>query len=129
LKVRKPGKKIFSTMRRTRGINVGEPPDLPIKVGLEPNGVPKLVLINYLSHKEGAFPDGDESSRGTNRRAEGKFIKMTIAEETNISVIEGFFFCFLNTNNVTFGFQNIIPQRVPLGVRVNASDVVRQNFK
>jgi hypothetical protein len=29
-KVRKPGKKSFSTMRRERGINVGEPPDLPI---------------------------------------------------------------------------------------------------
>ena len=91
--------------------------------------MPKWVLINYLSLKEGAFPDSDESSRGSNRRAESKFIKMAIAEETNISVIEGFLFCFLNTDNVTFGFQNIVPQRIPLGVRVNASDVVRQNFQ
>jgi hypothetical protein len=29
-KVREPGKKSFSTTRRTRGIDVGKPPDLPI---------------------------------------------------------------------------------------------------
>jgi hypothetical protein len=91
--------------------------------------MPKRILINYLSLEEGAFPDSDESSRGTNRRTESKFIKMTIAEETNICVIKGFLFCFLNTDNVTIGFQNIVPQRVPFGVRIDASDVVRQNFQ
>jgi hypothetical protein len=54
---------------------------------------------------------------------------MVVAKETNIWVIEGFLFCFLNTDNVTIGLQNIVPQRVPLGVRVNASNVVRQNFQ
>jgi hypothetical protein len=50
-------------------------------------------------------------------------------QKMNIRVIKGLLFCLLNTNKVTVGFQNIIPQRVPLGVRVNAFGVVRHNFQ
>jgi hypothetical protein len=41
-------------------------------------------MFNYLSLKEGAFPNSDESSRSSNRRAESKFIQIAVAKETNI---------------------------------------------
>jgi hypothetical protein len=73
----------------------------------------KIILKSDLSQKFRAFPYNDDSSRGTNGGDKFKAIKLSQAEVSHICLIKSFTFCFLEANNIAFGFINFATKSNP----------------